>query len=85
MRGGTKGQFLVGTVILGFLTIFKKGPALSAFEALKSASLSMCEMDVRPLVQMRWRTRALCCISTGVSDILSSFDMKDEPAFKPMQ
>ena len=82
---GTEGHFLVGTVILGFLTIFKKGQASSAFEALKSASLSSCQMDVRPLVQMRWRTRALCWVSTGDSDILSSFDMKDEPAFKPLQ
>ena len=36
----TKGPFLVGTVILGFLTIFKKSEELSAFEALNSACLS---------------------------------------------
>ena len=85
MRCGTEGHFLVGTVILGFLTIFKKGQASPAFEALKSASLSRCHMDVRPRVQMRWRTRALCWVSTGDSDILSSFDMKDEPAFQPLK
>ena len=84
MSCGTEGHFLDGTVILGFLTIFKKGQASSAFEALKSASLLMCQMDVRPLVQLRWKTRALCWVSTGDSDILSSFDMKDEPAFKPL-
>ena len=82
---GTEGHFLVGTVILGFLPIFKNGQASSAFEALKSASLSRCQMDIRPLVQIRWRTRALCWVSTGDSDILSSFEMLDEPAFKPLQ
>ena len=80
----TKGPFLVGTVILGFLTIFKKCQASSAIEALNSACLSRCQSDVRPLVQMRWRPRAFCRISTGDSDILSSCDMKDEPAFKPL-
>ena len=85
MHCGTEGHFLVGTVILGFLTIFKKCQALSAFEALKSTSLSKCQMDVRPLFQKRKRTRALCWVSTVDSDILSSFDMKNEPAFKPMQ
>ena len=85
MSCGTEGHFLVGTVILGFLTILKKVQASSAFEALKSANLSMCQMDVRPLVHMRWRTRALCWVSTGDADILSSFDMQDEPEFKPLQ
>ena len=85
MSCGTEGHFLVGTVILGLITIFKKGQASSAFESLKFASLSKFQMDVRPHVQMRWRTGALCWVSTGDADILSSFDMKDEPAFKPLQ
>ena len=78
----TEGHFLVGRVIVGFLTIFKKSQASSAFEALNSACLSRCQKDVWPLVQMRWRHRAFCRISTGDSDILSSWDMKDEPSFK---
>ena len=81
----TEVHFLVGTVILGFLTIFKKCQALSTFEALNSASLSSCQQDLRPLVQMRFRSRAFCRISTEDSVILSSCDMKDEPAFKPLQ
>ena len=51
---GTEGRFLVGTVILEFLTVFKKCQTSSAFEALKSASFSRCQMNVRPLVQVRW-------------------------------
>ena len=35
--------FLVGTVILGFLSIFKKSQASSPFEALNSACLSKFE------------------------------------------
>ena len=45
----TKGNFLVGTVILGFLTIFKKSQASSNFETLNSASLSRCQRDASPL------------------------------------
>ena len=35
--------FLVGTVILGFLSIFMKSQATSPFEALNSACLSKCQ------------------------------------------
>ena len=66
----TEGHFLVGTVILGFLTIFRKCQASSTFEALNSASLSRCQRDLRSLVQMSLRSRAFCMISTKDSDIL---------------
>ena len=39
VRRETEGHFLVGTVILGFITIFKKSQALSPFEALNSVLL----------------------------------------------
>ena len=81
----TEGHFLVGTVILGFLKIFKRCQASSSFEALNSASLLRCQRDLRPLVQMRLRSWAFCRISTEDSDILSYCDIKDEPAFKPLQ
>ena len=48
-EGGDKGHYLVGTVILGFLSIFKKCQASSPFEALNSAHLSRFQRDVRPL------------------------------------
>ena len=41
--------------------------------------------DVRPTVQMRWGTRIFSRVSTEDSDIPSSYEMKDEPAFKPLQ
>ena len=41
--------------------------------------------DVRPPFQMRRGTRVSSRISTQVSDIPSSSQMKDEPAFKPLQ
>ena len=85
MRRENEGHCRVGTVILAFLTIFKKHQASSTFEALNNATLSMCQRDVRPLVQMRWRPRAFYRLSTGDSDILTSCDMKDEPGFKPLQ
>ena len=78
-------QFLDGTVILGFLFIFKKSQASSPFEALNSVCLSRCQRDVIPLVQMRRRPMAFSRVSKGDSDIPSSCDMKIEPEFKPLQ
>ena len=81
----TEVHFLVGTVILGFLSIFKESKASSPFEALNSACLSRCQSDMIPPVQMRRRPMALFRVSSGDSDIPSSSDMKHEPKFKPLQ
>ena len=85
MKQETEVHFLVGTVTLGFLSIFKKSKALSPFEAFNSVCLSSCQRDVIPSVQMRRRPTAFSRVSTGDSDIPSSCDMKDEPEFKPLQ
>ena len=50
-EAGDKGTFLVATVILGFLSIFKKSQALSPFEALNSPYLLIFQIDVRSPVQ----------------------------------
>ena len=55
MRRETEGHFLVGIVILGFLTIYRKSQASSTFEALKSTCYSSFQKDVRPRVEMRGR------------------------------
>ena len=81
----TEVHFLVATVILGFLSIFKKRKASSPFEALNSVCLSSCQSDVIPPVQMRQRPTAFSRVSTRDSDIPSSCDMKHEPKFKPLQ
>ena len=85
MRQETKVHFLVGTVILGFLSIFKKSQASSPYVALNSVCLSRGQRDVRPPVQMRRTPRAFSRDSTGDSDMLSSCEMEDEPQFKPLQ
>ena len=85
VRQETKAHFLVGTVILGFLSIFKKSQASSPYETLNSVCLSRCQRDVIAPVQMRQRPTAFCRFSTGDSDIPSSCQMKDEPEFKPLQ
>ena len=84
VRKETEVHILVGTVILGFLSIFKKSQASSPFEALNSVCLSRCQTDVRPPVQMRRRPTAFPSVSTGDSDMPSSCEMKDEPEFKPV-
>ena len=80
-----KRPLLVGTVILVFLSIFTKSQASSGFEVLNSAHVSKSQMDVRHSVQKRLRTMAFSRVSTGDSDIPSSCEMKDEPAFKALQ
>ena len=81
----TEVHILVGTVILRFISIFKKSKPSSPFEALNSVCLSRCQSDMIPPVQMRWRPTAFSRVSTRDSDIPSSFDMKHEPKFKPLQ
>ena len=84
LRQETKAHFLVGTVILWFLSIFKKCQASSPFEALNSVCLSRYQSDVIPPIQMRRRTMAFSRVSTGDSGIPSSCEMKQEPEFKPL-
>ena len=56
VRQETKAHFLVGTVILGFLSIFKNSQASSPFEDLNSVCLSRYQSDVIPPIQMRRKT-----------------------------
>ena len=85
MRQQTEVHFLVGTVIFGFLSIFKKSQASSPYEALNSVCLSRGQRDVRPPVQMRRTPTAFSRVSTVDSDMPSSCEMKEEPEFKPLQ
>ena len=81
-EAGDQGSLPVAREILVFLSIFKKSQASSPFEALHFACLLR---DVSPPVQMMWGPRACSRVSTGDSYIRSSCDMKDKPAFKPLQ
>ena len=69
VKRDAKHPLLVGTVILVFLSIFTKSQGSSPFEALNSVHLSMCQNDVRPSVQKRWRTMAFSRVFTGDSVI----------------
>ena len=85
VRQETEFHFIVGTVIFGFLSIFKNSQASSTFEALHSVCLSRCQRDVIHPVQMRRRHRVFSKDSTVDWGIPSSCEMKDEPEFKPLQ
>ena len=78
-------HFLVGTVILGFLSIFKKSQASSPLEALNSVCLPRCQRDVITPVQMRGRSRAFSRDLRRDSEIPSYCEVNDEPEFKPLQ
>ena len=69
VKRDAKHPLLVGTVILVFLSIFTKSQGSLPFEALNSVHLSMCQNDVRPSVQKRWRTMAFSRVFTGDSVI----------------
>ena len=85
VRRETQGSFPGAKGILGSLSIFKRSQASSHFEALNSACLSRWRTDVRSPVEMRQGPIAFSRVSTGDSDIPSSCEMKEEPAFKPLQ
>ena len=85
VRQETEVHFLFGTVILGLLSIFKKSPASSPYEAFNSVCLSRSHRDVRPTVQMKLTPMAFSRVSTRDSDMSSSCEMKDEPYFMPLQ
>ena len=85
MRQETEVHFLLGTVILGLLSIFKKSQASSPYEALNSVCLLRVQSDLRPPVQMRQKPMAFSRVSPGDSDMHSSCEMKYEPEFKPLQ
>ena len=84
VRRKAKRPLVFGTVILVFLSIFTNCQSSSPFESLKSANLSKSQMDVRPSVQKRLITMAFSMVSTGDSDMPSSCEIKDEPAFKAL-
>ena len=85
LRHETEVHFLVGTGILGFLSIFKKSQASSPFVALNSMCLTSFQRDVIPPLQMRRIHTAFSRVLTWDSDIPSSCEMKDEPEFKLLQ
>ena len=85
VRQETEVQFLVITVILGFLSILKKNQASSPYEALNPVCLLRGQRDVRPPVQMKRTPTPFSRVSRGDSDMPSSCEMKHEPEFKPLQ
>ena len=78
VRPESQFPFPVATEIMGFISIFKRSPALSLFEALSSTCLSRCQRDVRPPLLMSQGLRAFSRDSTWDSDIPSSCKMKDQ-------
>ena len=85
VRQETEVHFLVGKVIMGFLSIFKKSQASSPFEVFNSVCLLRYQRYVSFPVQIRRRPTAFSRVLTGDSDMPSSCEVKDEPEFKPLQ
>ena len=64
---------------------FQEESSLVTFLSLELHEPLEVSKDVRPPVQKRRGTNVSSRISTQDSDIPSSCQMKDEPAFKPLQ
>ena len=69
---------------IGISINFQEESSLVSFLSLELHEPLDMSIDVRPPVQMRRGTRVSSRISTQDSDIPSSCQMKDEPAFKPL-
>ena len=69
---------------IGIPIHFQKESESSPYDALNSVYLWRGQRGVRPPVQMRQTPTAFSRVSTGVSDMPSSCEMKDEPEFKPL-
>ena len=70
---------------IGIPINFQEQSSLVSFGSLELREPLELSRDVRPTVQMTRGTRVSSRISTEDSDIPSSCQMKDEPAFKPLQ
>ena len=70
---------------IGIPSNFQEESSLVSFSSLEFHEPLEVSRDVRPPVQMRRGTRISSRISTQDSDIRSSSQMKDEPAFKSLQ
>ena len=70
---------------IGIPINFQEEAGLINFQNIELRGPLKVSRDVRPPVQMRRGTRVSSRISTQDSDIPSSCQMKDEPAFTPLQ
>ena len=70
---------------IGIPISFEEESSLISFWSLELHETIEVSRNVRPPVQMTWRTTVSYRISTEDSDIPSSCDMKHEPKFKPLQ
>ena len=70
---------------IGIPTNFQEESSLVSYGSLELREPLEVSRDVRPPVQMRRGTRVSSRISTQDSDIPSPCQMKDVPAFKPLQ
>ena len=70
VRQETEFHFVVGTVILEFLSILKKSQASSPYEASNSVCLPRCQRDVRHAVQMSGHLRLSLGSPQGIQTCL---------------
>ena len=70
---------------IGIPINFQEESSLVSFGIFELHEPLEVSRDVRPPVQMRRGTRVSSSVSTQDTDIPSSCQVKDEPAFKPLQ
>ena len=70
---------------IGIPIYFKEESGLVTFRSIELHKPLEVSRDMSPPLQMRRGTRVFSRVSTEDSNIPSSCEMKDEPAFKPLQ
>ena len=70
---------------IGIPINFQEESSLVSLGSLELHEPLEVSRDVKPPVQMRQGTRVFSRVSKEYTDIPSSCEMKDEPAFKPLQ
>ena len=70
---------------IGIPINFQEESGLVTFTSIEIHEPHEVSIDVRATDQIRCGTRIFSRVSTGDSDIRSSGEMKDKPAFKPLQ
>ena len=70
---------------IGIPIHFKEEPSIITLRSIEFCVPLKVSKGCEALVQMRHRPMAFSSVSTGDSEKPSSCEMKDEPAFKPLQ
>ena len=84
-EAGCQAYFIIWNSYIGIPSNFQEESCIHTFWSNELSAPLDVSKGCEALCPERWRTMAFSRVSTGNSDIASSCEMKDEPAFKALQ